>query len=339
MRNFVLGLAAAAAIATVAAPAQAGETLDAVKARGTFKCGQGTGTPGFGFADDKGVWQGLNADLCRAIATAVFADPAKVDFVSLTAQQRFPAVQTGEVDAIAGNTTFTLTRDTKNGLNFAPPFFYDGQAMMVRKDLGVSSARDLNGATVCLQPGTTSELNITDYFRANGMEFTPVVIENVAEVRSAFFSGRCDVYTTDASLLAGARVASEKPDDYVILPERISKEPLAAIVRHGDDQWYDIVRWTMYVLIEAEELGITRDNADTFLDNANPSIRRFLGEEPGLGEALGVDDKFAYNIIKAVGNYGEIYDRWVGPDTPLALERGLNKLWRDGGLMYAAPFR
>lgn len=339
MRNYILGLAAAAALGAAAVPAQAGETLDALKARGTFKCGQGTGTPGFGFADDKGVWQGMNADLCRAIAAAVFGDPTKVEFVSLTAQQRFPAVQTGEVDAIAGNTTFTLTRDTKNGLNFAPPFFYDGQGMMVRKELGVTSAKELNGATICLQPGTTSELNITDYFRANGMEFTPVVIENVAEVRATFFAGRCDVYTTDASLLAGARVASEKPDDYVILPERISKEPLAAIVRHGDDQWFDIVRWTMNVLVEAEELGITQGNVDTFLDNANPAIRRFLGVEPGLGEALGVDDKFAYTIIKSVGNYGEIYDRWVGPNTALKLDRGLNNLWSNGGLMYATPFR
>lgn len=339
MKKFLLALAAGAAALVISAQAQAGETFDAVKQRGSFKCGQGTGTPGFGFADDNGQWQGLNAVLCRAFAAAIFNDPTKVEFVSLTAQQRFAALQTGEVDVIAGNTTFTLTRDGKLSLSFAPPFFYDGQAMMVRKDLGVSSSKELDGATICLQPGTTTELNITDYFRANDMKFTPVVIENVAEVRSAFFSGRCDVYTTDGSLLAGARVAAENPDDYVILPERISKEPLAAMVRHGDDQWYDAIRWSIYALIQAEEFGITQANVDTFLTSDDPSIRRFLGAEPGLGEALGLDDKFAYNIIKAVGNYGENYDKWVGPNSPLKLERGLNNLWTNGGLMYAAPFR
>lgn len=330
---------ALAALLTGATGASAGGVFDAVKARGSFKCGQGTGTPGFGFADSQGKWQGLNAQLCRAIAAAVFGDASKVEFVSLTAQQRFPALQTGEVDAIAGNTTATLTRDTKLGLSFAPPFFYDGQAMMVKKSLGVTSAKQLDGAAVCVQPGTTSELNLTDFFRANKMTFKPVVIENVHEVRAAFFAGRCDVYTTDGSLLAGARVASSHPDDYVILPERLSKEPLAAVVRHGDDQWLDVVRWTMYTLIQAEEDGITQANVDSFLASANPSIRRFLGVDPGLGEAIGLDRKFAYNIIKAVGNYGENYDKWVGKDSPLKLDRGLNNLWTNGGLLYAEPFR
>ena len=323
-----------------AAPkADAGQTLDAIRARGVFKCGVGTGTPGFGFPDDKGVWQGFNAVVCRAIAVALFGDASKVQMVQLTAQQRFPALQLGEVDAIAGNTTATLLRDTQLGFNFAPVVFYDGQALMVPKKLGVSKATELNGATVCVQPGTTTELNLTDFFRKNKMSFTPVVIENVAEVRAAFFNGRCDVYSTDASLLAGARAANPKADDFVILPERISKEPLAPLVRHGDDQWLDIVKWTVNAMIEAEELGIDSTNVDQMLSSADPNIRRFLGVEPGLGQALGLDQKFAYNIIKQVGNYGENYERWVGPKSVLKIDRGLNELWSKGGLLYSQPFR
>lgn len=322
-----------------ALPAEAGTALDAIRARGVFKCGVGTGTPGFGFPDDKGVWQGFNADICRAITTAILNDPAKVQFVQLTAQQRFTALQLGEVDALAGNSTFTLTRDSQLGFHFIPPFFYDGQALMVPKKLGVSKATDLNGATVCIQPGTTTELNLTDYFRKHNMKFTPVVIENVAEVRQAFFNGRCDVYSTDASLLAGARAARPQPDEFMILPERLSKEPLAGAVRHGDDQLYDIVKWTMYTLIEAEELGITKANVDEMSNSPDPNIRRFLGIEAGLGKALGIEQRFASNIIKAVGNYGEIYDRWIGLNTPLKIERGLNNLWSKGGLLYAVPFR
>lgn len=333
------GAVAAAALILTPSIAYSGETLNAIKDRGVIKCGQGTGSIGFGYANDDGEWVGMNADFCHAFAAAVFGDPAKVEFVSLTAQQRFPAVQTGEVDLISGNTTHTLSRDTTVGLNFGPPFMYDGQGLMVPKSLNVSSALELDGATLCLQPGTTTELNITDFFRKNNMTFTPVVIESVQEVRAAFFSGRCDVYTTDASLLAAARVASPAPDDFMVLPERISKEPLAPLVRHGDGEWYDIVKWTVNTVIQAEEYGITQGNVDGFLASEDPAIRRFLGVEPGLGEALGLDDKFAYNVIKAVGNYGEIYEHWVGPNSVLELERGLNNLWTEGGLMYAPPFR
>lgn len=339
MNRFSCAALAGLALALAAAPAGAGASLDAIRARGMFKCGVGTGTAGFGFPDDKGVWQGFNADVCRAVATMILNDPAKVQFVQVTAQQRFTALQLGEVDALAGNSTYTLTRDTQLGLNFVPPFFYDGQAMMVPRKLGVTRAADLNGATVCIQPGTTTELNLTDYFRKKNMKFTPVVIENVAEVRQAFFNGRCDVYSTDASLLAGARAATQKPDDYVILPERLSKEPLAGAVRQGDDQLYDIFKWTMYTLFEAEELGITKANLDEMSNSTDPGVRRFLGVEGELGKSLGVDRRFAYNVIKAVGNYGEIYEKWIGPKTPLKIERGLNNLWTNGGMLYAIPFR
>lgn len=335
----MLAMAALAAPLLLSTPAEAGQTLDAIRARGLVKCGVGTGTPGFGFPDDKGVWQGLNAIVCRAFAVALFNDASKVEMVQLTAQQRFPALQLGEVDVIAGNTTATLLRDTQLGFNFGPVMFYDGQAIMVPKKLGVTKATDLNGATVCVQPGTTTELNLADFFRRHKMTFTPVVIENVAEVRNAFFNGRCDVYSTDASLLAGARAAIAKGDEYTILPERISKEPLAPVVRHGDDQWFDIVKWTVYALIEAEELGITSKNVDEMAAGSDPAVRRFLGVTPGLGQALGLDARFAYNVIKAIGNYGENFEHWVGPNSKLKLDRGQNELWSKGGLLYAFPFR
>ena len=290
--------------------------------------------------DSSGKWTGLDVDYCRAIAVALFNDPTKVKYTPLSAQQRFPAIQSGEVDLLSRNTTVTLTRDTSVGLNFAPVTYYDGQGFMVNKKLGVKSAKELNGATVCVQAGTTTELNLADYFRTNNMSYNPVVIESNDEVNAAYFAGRCDVLTTDASGLAGTRAGvAPVPDDHIILPEIISKEPLAPAVRHGDDQWFDVVKWTVYATIQAEEMGITSKNVDEFVNSKNPEIQRLLGTSPGMGKALGLDEKWAYNVIKTVGNYGEIFERNVGLKTPLKLERGLNALWTNGGLQYAMPIR
>ncbi len=340
MTKQVLGAAAAAFALALAAPAAyAGETFDAVKAKGFVQCGVNTGLPGFGTPDSNGVWTGLDVDFCRAIAAAVFGDTDAVKFTPLSAQQRFTALQSGEIDVLLRNTTWTVTRDTSLGLNFAPVTFYDGQGFMVTTALGVSSAYELDGATVCVQPGTTTELNLADFFRANGMSFEPVVIEKLDEVVGAFVSGRCDVYTTDASGLAGTRSTFPNPGDYLVLPELVSKEPLGPVVRHGDDQWFDVVKWVVFATIQAEEKGITQANVDETLESTDPVVQRLLGTNPGMGEALGLPDDFAYQIIKLVGNYGEIFARTVGPDTPLGLERGLNALWTDGGLMYSPPFR
>ncbi|HZK92143.1 MAG TPA: amino acid ABC transporter substrate-binding protein [Stellaceae bacterium] len=323
-----------------ATPAQAGPTLDKIKQAGGFSCGVQTGLAGFAQADSQGVYTGFNVDICKALSAAIFGDPGKVKYVPLTAQQRFTALQSGEVDILSNNTTWTLQRDTELGLNFAPVVFYDGQGFMVAKKLNVKSAKELNGATICVQPGTTTELNLADYFRANKMEYKPVVIEKLDEVVAAFFSGRCDVFTTDASGLAAVRMGrASNPDDYMILPERISKEPLAPVVRHGDDQWHDIVDWVVFALIQAEESGITKVNVDDMLKSDDPSIKRMLGATPGMGKALGLDENWAYNEIKAVGNYGEIFDRNLGAGGPLKLERGLNALWKNGGLQYAMPIR
>ncbi len=314
-------------------------TLDKVKKRGTVKVGVNGSVFGFGMPDDKGVWKGLDVDTGRAIAAAIFGDPNKIEFIPITAVQRLPAVQSGEIDVLCRNTTQTLTRETKAGLNFAHVNYYDGQGFLVPKQLGITSAKELDGATVCVLPGTTTEMNAADYFRTNKMTWKPVVIENTAELNAAFFAGRCDCLTSDASQLAGNRSVAPNPADYVLLPEIISKEPLAPVVRHGDDQWFDVVNWTVMALIEAEEFGITSKNVDNMLKSSNPSIKRFLGVTPGMGNQLGLDDKWAYNIVKLVGNYGEIFERNVGPKTPLALNRGLNALWTNGGLMYAAPVR
>jgi len=310
---------------------QAG-TLDDVKARGYLIAGVNGSVFGFSMPDEKGVWRGLDVDTARAIAAAIFGDASKVKFVPLTAVQRLPALQSKEVDVLCRNTTHTLTRDTVNGLNFAHVNFYDGQGFMVHKKLGVKSAKELDGATVCVLPGTTTELNAADFFKKNNMKWKPVVIEQATELNKAFFSGRCDVLTSDTSQLAAHRAVAPNPDDYVILPEIISKEPLAPVVRHGDDQWFDIVNWTVMALIQAEEFGITSKNVDEMLKSQDPAIQRFLGVTPGLGSALGLDDKWAYNIIKQVGNYGEIFERNVGPKTPLGLPRGLNALWTQGGV-------
>jgi general L-amino acid transport system substrate-binding protein len=336
---WVAGIAAAT-LAGVATTAYAGKELDAIKARGSLICGVSTGVAGFASADSQGKWTGIDVDVCRAVAAALFGDADKVKFVPTTAQQRFTALQSGEVDLLARTTTYTLTRDTALGFDFTGVNYYDGQGFMVNKKLGVKSAKELNGATVCVQPGTTTELNLADYFRANKMTFKPVVIEKVEEVRAAFFAGRCDVFTTDASGLYATRAANApKPEDYIILPEIISKEPLGPVVRHGDNQFADIVRWSLYAMIEAEEYGITSKNVDEMMKSDNPTIKRILGVTPGMGKALGLDEKWVYNIIKQVGNYGESFDRNVGMGSPLKIARGQNELWTKGGLQYAPPIR
>ena len=334
-----LGLAAILA----SGQAMAGKDLDAIKARGQLVCGVMEGTAGFAMPDSQGKFVGLDVDVCRAVASAIFGDSEKVKYTPLTSQQRFTALQSGEVDMLSNNTTWTLTRDTALGLDFGAVTYYDGQGFLVNKKLGVKSAKELNGATVCVAPGTTTELNLADYFRATKMSFKPVVIEKVEEVRAAFFSGRCDVYTNDSSSLYATRASNVPPpakaEDFIILPEIISKEPLAPAFRHGDNQFGDIVRWSQFGMLEAEEYGITSKNVDEMAKSDNPVVKRLLGVTPGMGKALGVDEKWLYNIVKQVGNYGESFDRNVGLNTPLKIERGLNKLWKDGGLQYAPPVR
>ena len=314
-------------------------TLQDVQSKGFVQVGVNGGVFGFSMPDEKGVWKGLDVDTGRAVAAAVFGDANKVKYVPLTAVQRLPALQSKEIDVLCRNTTQTLTRETTNGLNFVHVNYYDGQGFLVPKKLGVKSAKELEGATVCVLPGTTTEMNAADFFRNTMMKWKPVVIEQTAELSKAFFAGRCDVLTSDASQLAAHRSVAPNPDDYVLLPEIISKEPLAPVVRHGDDQWYDIVNWTVMALIQAEEFGITSKNVDKMLKSKDPQIQRFLGVTPGMGKALGLDEKWAYNIVKQVGNYGEIFERNVGVNTKLGLQRGLNALWLNGGLMYAAPLR
>ena len=320
--------------------ALAGATLDGVKSRGVVTCAANTGLAGFGMPDQQGDYKGLDADTCRAVAAAVFGDAKKVKFIPTTTQQRFTVLQSGEADILTRNTTWTALRDTEQGLNFAPVTYYDGQGFMVAKKTGIKSAKELDGATICVQPGTTTELNLADYFRTNHITFKPLLVEKLAEVENAFFSGRCDAYTTDRSGLAATRAGkASNPDDYVILPEIISKEPLAPAVRHGDDEWFDIVKWTVYAMIGAEEKGITSANVDEALKSDDPDVKRMLGVTPGIGKALHLDEKWAYNVIKQVGNYGEVFERNVGSKTPLKLDRGINALWTKGGLMYAMPFR
>lgn len=331
-------LAVAAAFVLAAGWAGAG-TLDEVKARGHLIAGVNGGVFGFSMPNEKGEWMGLDVDTAKAVAAAVFGDANKVKFTALTAVQRLPALQAKEIDVLCRNTTMTLTRETTNGLNFVHPNYFDGQGFMVPKKLNVKSAKELSGATVCVLPGTTTELNAADYFRKNNMTWKPVVIEQNAELNKAFFAGRCDCLTSDLSQLAAQRSVAPNPADYILLPEIISKEPLAPVVRHGDDQWYDIVNWVVNALLEAEELGITSKNVDEMLKSKDPSVQRFLGVTPGLGKALGLDEKWAYHIVKQVGNYAEIFERNVGKNTALGLERGQNALWNQGGLMYPFPFR
>ncbi len=334
-----LGVAASLAVLSISA-AQAGPVLDAVKARGHVVCGVNTAAPGFSNADSKGEWKGLDVDICRAVAAAVLGDSTKTKFVPLSSPQRFTALQSGEVDLLVRNTTWTLTRDASMGAVFAAVSYYDGQGFMVPKKLGVKSAKQLNGATVCLQSGTSSVQTLADYFAANKMKYKPVMFDTTEATQGAFLSGRCQVYTTDMSDLAGARTRARNPGDFVILPETISKEPLGPSVRRGDDEWFQIVRWSFYTLVEAEENGITKANVDQMRSTSkSPQVMRLVGTGDDTGKLLGLDKDWSYRIIKQVGNYGESWTANFGPDTPLNLPRGLNNLWTNGGLMYAMPIR
>ena len=332
----VLGVATLGAAAAASAA-----TLDDVKAKGFVQCGVNTSLPGFGAPNDKGEWSGFDVDYCRAVAAAIFGDATKVKYTPTTAKERFTALQSGEVDLLARNTTWTISRDTSLGFNFRPVNYYDGQGFMVKKGLNVKSALELSGASVCVQSGTTTELNLADYFKANKMDYNPVVFEKLEEVNAAYDAGRCDAYTTDQSGLYAIRLTLTAPDDHVILPEIISKEPLGPAVRQGDDQWFDIVSWVHYALLGAEEFGITQANVEEMKASENPDIKRFLGmeAESKLGTDLGLDNDWAVKIIKAVGNYGEIFDRNIGEGSPLKIARGLNAQWTKGGLQYAPPIR
>lgn len=340
-RIFALGLAGGLAIAGLAnsAAAQQKSTLDTVKARGNLNCGVGVGTPGFAFPDDKGAWTGLDVDYCRAMAAAIFNDPKKVSFKPLTAKERFTALQSGEIDVLSRTTTWTMSRDSAMGLAFTGVTYYDGQGLMVPKKLGVKSAKELNGASVCVATGTTTELNLADYFRFNGMTYKPVVFEKPDEVNAAYDAGRCDVYTTDQSGLYAQRLRLKAPDEHVVLPEIISKEPLGPSVRQGDFQWFSLSKWVYFALLNAEEAGINSKNVDEMLKSNNPDVRRILGVEGEFGKSIGLDNDWVVRIVKGVGNYGEIYDRNVGPNTPLKIARGVNNLWTKGGLQYAPPIR
>ena len=338
MKRVITTLAFAAAIG-VAATAASAQTLNTVKQRGILNCGANGSIAGFGLPDAQGNWTGLDVEFCRALAAAIFNDPKKVKFVALTAKDRFTALQSGDVDLLARNTTWTSSRDTSLGLNFGPVNYYDGQGFMVRKALKVNSALELNDAAVCVQQGTTTELNLADYFRANKMKLKTVTFSNADETIKAYDAGRCDAFTTDASGLYSERLRLAKPADHIVLPEIISKEPLGPAVRHGDDQWFDVVRWTHYAMVIAEELGVTKANVDEALKSNNPEIRRLLGAEGNYGEQLGLTKDWAYRIIKQVGNYGESFERNVGQGSPLKISRGLNALWTKGGLQYAPPVR
>jgi len=332
-------LAVAGALMLAAQASQAG-TLETVRERGVLRCGTTTGFAGFSAPDKQGVWKGLDIDLCRAVAAAVLGDANKIQPVPLNAQQRFTALQSGEIDVLTRNTTVTQQRDTASGAIHAGINFYDGQGFIVPKSLGVTSAKELNGASVCMQAGTSNENTMADWARAHQLDYKPVVIETFDEVVNAFAAGRCDVFSTDASGLASIRISRlPKPDDYVVLPEIISKEPLGPFVRQGDDVWLNVVKWTLHAMVAAEEYGITTQNVDAQLKSDNPSVRRILGVTPGSGKNLGLDEQWAYRIVKQVGNYGESFDRNVGKDSPLQVPRGVNAQWQDGGLMYALPIR
>ena len=335
----LVGLAGVALASNALADGHGGSTLKQVQDKGFIQCGVSQGLPGFSNADDSGNWTGLDVDFCRAVAAAVFGDASKVKFSPLSAKQRFTALSSGEVDILSRNTTWTMTRDTQLGLNFAGVNYYDGQGMMVPKALGATSATQLDGANICTNTGTTTELNITDYFRQNNMSFNLIAFEKADEVVAAYDAGRCDVYTTDRSGLAAQRGKLTNPDAHVVLPEIISKEPLGPVVRQGDDQWFNIVRWSLNAMINAEEMGITSANVKSMASSDNPSVKRLLGSEGKFGEELGISNDWAMNIIAQVGNYGESYEKHVGENTPLKLARGVNALWSKGGIMYAPPIR
>src|SRR6056297_819960 len=337
-KTVILG---ALTIAGLSAGAAAAATLDDVKARGKLNCGVTTGLVGFAAPDANGEWQGFDVAVCRAVAAAVLDDPMAIEFVPTTGQTRFTALASGEIDMLARNTTWTFTRDVDLKFEFTGINYYDGQGFMVPKDLGVSSAKELDGATVCIQTGTTTELNLADFFRSNSMNYEPVPIETNAEAQQQYLAGACDVYTTDASGLAATRAAFEAPAGHVLLPEIVSKEPLGPLVRHGDNEWGDVVRWTLNALIAAEELGITSANISEMAAEAtnNPEINRMMGTEGNLGEMLGLEADWAVKAISAGGNYGELFEKNIGENTPVGLARGLNAQWTDGGLLYSPPFR
>jgi len=340
--RMISAVSAAAVLSTaalVAGPAMAGTVMDGVKEKGFVQCGVSQGLPGFSNPDESGNWTGIDVDMCRAVAAALLGDAKAVKYTPLSAKERFTALQSGEIDMLSRNTTWTLTRDTALGLNFAGVNFYDGQGFMVRKSLGVKSALELDGASVCTNLGTTTELNLSDYFRTNSMSFKGVFFEKADEVVAAYDAGRCDVYTTDQSGLAAQRTKMGNPAEHMVLPEVISKEPLGPVVSHGDDQWLDLVKWTLYVMVEAEELGINSGNVEAMKSSDNPGIKRLLGSEGDLGANLGVPNDWAANVIAQVGNYGELYEKHLGPNTPLQLPRGVNAQWNKGGLMYAMPAR
>ena len=313
--------------------------LQTVKDRGYLICGVNAGLPGFSAADEEGNWTGLDVDFCRAVSAAVFGDASKVEFVGLNSAQRFPTLASREIDLLARNTTWTISRDVNLMFEFAGVNFYDGQGFMLPADLGITSATELDGAFVCITPETTSELNLNDYFAENNMQYVSVPVEGNKEAKAKLFAGECDVFTTDASGLSSARAGAETPSDWIVLPEIISKEPLGPLVRQGDQEWEDIVRWSLFAMISAEELGITSENVDAMITSKDKGVKRLLGEEGYMGPMLGLGMKFGYNIVKQVGNYGESYERNVGINTPLAIERKLNKLWNNGGILYVPPFR
>jgi general L-amino acid transport system substrate-binding protein len=326
----MLGASATAAFA---------DTLEDVKAKGFVQCGVTGGVAGFSAPDASNTWSGLEVDYCRSLAAAIFDDPDAVRYTPLTSTERFAALSSGEIDVLSRTTTWTMSRDTQLGINFAGVMYYDGQGFMVRKAEGITSALDLGGAAICIEAGTTTELNAADFFSTNGLEYNPIVFVDQDEVVSAYEDGRCDVYTTDSSALASERQRLAEPGAHVILPEIISKEPLGPSVRQGDDTWFNIARWTYFLLLNAEELGITQGNVDEMLGSDNPSIKRVLGVEGDFGTALGLTADWGYRVIKHLGNYAEMYERHVGPNTPIGLERGVNRLWTDGGIQYAPPIR
>jgi general L-amino acid transport system substrate-binding protein len=334
-----MSLALGVGLSVAAVTAASAGTLDDVKGKGFIQCGSNPSLIGFGFPDDQNNWTGFDVDFCRALAAAIFNDPTKVKFTPLSAKERFTALQSGEIDVLSRNTTWTMSRDTSLGLKFAGVTYYDGQGFMVKKSLGVNSALNLNGASVCTQTGTTTELNLADYFKANNMTYQVVAFEQEQEVLKAYEDGRCDVYTTDQSGIYAQRLKLAMPDDHVVLPEIISKEPLGPLVRQGDDAWFNVVKWTYYALINAEELGITSKNADEMKNSANPEVGRFMGKEGDFGVGIGLTNDWAYQIVKHVGNYGEIFERNLGEGSQLKIARGKNALWSKGGLQYAPPIR
>ncbi|UXN69674.1 amino acid ABC transporter substrate-binding protein [Devosia neptuniae] len=339
MQKTLVTFALAASLGLIGASAAHADTLSDVKAKGYLQCGVTGGVAGFSAPDANNVWAGLEVDFCRAVAAAIFNNADSVRYTPLTSQERFAALSAGEIDILSRTTTWTMSRDTDLGISFIGTMYYDGQGFMVRKADGIASALDLSGAAICIESGTTTELNAADYFAANNLEFNTVVFVDQDEVVKAYEDGRCDVYTTDASALAAERSKFAVPDDHIILPEIISKEPLGPVVRQGDDLWFKINRWAYYALLEAEELGVTSANVDEMLGSDNPAIKRLLGVEGDFGAPIGLTKDWAYQIIKLVGNYGEAFERNVGPSTDIGLERGLNALWTNGGLQYAPPIR